>query len=354
MNRLLARLAAGLALSLAFTFASAAEPAKGKSPGDVAAEAFFKLHGDKEAPLNAARIQQLQAAGFGFLTSYPTHSRAGSVINALVTFGSTIRDKKLAPLRDYWGSQLNYEIVNRRTKSDVTADVGLVLASLDAACVGSVVKTAGSREKLDNYRAKIDQLAELEGSMRFRPAHERDYIQVVYTLNAKAGEAQARKLAGHPDKKLAAVGQEELNLIELAKGPLELKADTLDGRGFDAAQLRGKVLYFIFWSTTDEASQKDLTPLKDYYKPYQKLGVEIITVSHDTDRAAAEKFMKDKGYVWPVLFDGRGTKGEFSMKLNIAKLPGSALFNQQGLFVSNTVRTSKLEPEVMKLGIKRK
>jgi peroxiredoxin len=288
------------------------------------------------------------------LTDYPTHGRASSVISALVNFGSTIRDKKLAPMRDYWGSQLNYEIVNRRTKPGISDDVQLVMTALDASYAGYEAKTTNSREKLDNYRGKINQLAELDRRLRFLPGLEREYVQLVYTLNMKLGEAQARKLAAHPDKKLAAVGQEELNLIEMAKHPLELKAASLDGREFDAGQLRGKVLYFLFWSTTNEPSQKELASLKDYYKPYQKLGVEIITVAHDSDRAAVEKFVKAKGYIWPVLFDGQGAQGEFSAKLNIVKLPGSALFNQQGMFVGNTVRADKLESEVIKLGIKRK
>jgi len=352
MNSLLVRLTAGLALSLACSFA--AEPAKGKSTGDVAADAFFKLRDDKEAALNLARIQQLQVAGLGFLATYPTHARAGSVINALANFGSTIKDKKLVTLRDYWGSQLSYEIVNRRTKSDVTDDVRLVLASLDAAYAAYEVRTAGSRGRPDNFRAKIDRLAELEGSARFLPGHEREYIRVLLPLNAKLGEAQARNLAASPDKKLAAVGQEELNLIEISKQPLELTATALDGSAFDAAQLRGKVLYFIFWATTNEASLKELAALEDFYKPYQKLGVEIITVAHDTDRAALAKFVKGQGHAWPVLFDGQGSKGEFSGRLNVRNLPSSALFNQQGMLVSTGVKSDMLAPEVIKLGIKQK
>lgn len=354
MHRMLARFATGLALSLVCACAFAAGPAKEKTPGDAAADAFFKLRDDKAAALNPARIQKLQAAGLGFLTTYPTHARVGSVISALANFGSTIRDKKLAPLRDYWGSQLGYEIVNRRTKSDAPDEVRLALASLDAAYANYEVRTAGSKDKLEAYRDKIDRLANMAGSARFLPGHERDYVQLVFALNPRVGEAQARKLAAHPDKKLAAIGQEELNLIEMRKQPLELKAATLDGRAFDAAQLRGKVLYFVFWLTTGEASLKELATLKDFHQPYQKLGVEIVTVSHDTDREAVAKFVQDRGYAWPVLFDGQGSRGEFSAKLNAHNLPASALFNQQGMFVGTGVRSNRLEAEVTKLGIKRK
>lgn len=352
MHLLLVRLTAGLALSLACAFA--AEPAKGKSPGDEAAAEFFKLRDDKTAVLTPARIQQLQAAGLEFLSTYPSHARVGSVISALAGFGGTIRDKKLAPMRDYWGSMLNYEIVTRRTKSGISDEARLAFTSLDVAYAGYLLRTAGSREKLNEFRAKIDQLAEMEGSAGFLPGHEREYLQVLQVVNPVQAAAHARKLIAGNDKKLAEVGQEELNLIEIRRQPLELKAATLDGRDFDAAQMRGKVLYFVFWATTNEASIKELGALKESYQPYKKQGVEIIAVAHDPDREVVAKFVKSKGYAWPVLFDGQGMKGEFGMRVNVRNLPASALFNQQGMFVATGVRSNRLAGELAKLGIKTK
>ena len=352
MLRLLARLLLGLALSLAVSVA--ADPVKEKSPGDIATEAFFKLRDDKEAKLDGARVIALQKAGLDFLTAYPTHPRANSVVSALANFGSTIRDKKLQSMRDYWGSQLNYEIVSRRTKSDARDEVRAVIGSLDAAYACYVARTATSRESLDTYRDRIDRLADLPGGSRYLPNHEREYIQTLLLVGTKQAEAQARRLIEGGDKRLAAVGQEELNLIELGRTPLELKATALDGREFDAAALRGKVLYFVFWSSTNEASVKELAALQDFYKPYQKLGVEIITIAHDTDREALAKFVKAKQYAWPVLCDGLGNKGEFSVKVNAKNVPMSALFNQQGTLVRAGLKSSQLEPEVIKLGIKRK
>lgn len=352
MHRLFATIFASLTLGVACVLA--AEPAKGKSPGDEAAAAFFKLRDDKAAALTPARIQELQAAGLGFLTTYPGHARAGNVISALAGFGSTIRDKKLAAMRDYWGSQLNYEIVTRRGRSDLTDEARLAFASLDTAYAGYVVRTAVSRDKLNEFRARIDGLAEMEGGARFLPGHEREYLNVLQVVNPVQAVAHARKLIAGNDKKLAEVGQEELNLIEIRRQPLELKATTLGGGAFDAAQLRGKVLYFVFWATTNEASVRELAALKDSYPSYKKQGVEIITVAHDADGEALAKFVKSKGYAWPVLFDGQGDKGEFGTRLNVRSPPASALFNQQGMFVATGVRSNRLAGELAKLGIKTK
>lgn len=349
MNRLLTRLAACLALTL--TLAFAAEP-KEKSPGDVAAEAFFKLRDDKEAKLDSDRILKLQKVGLDFLAAYPTHGRANNVVSALANFAGTIRDKKQQALRDYWGSSLNYEIVNRRTKADVTDEARAIFCSLDAAHAGYLARTLTSRDTVETFRAKIDRLAETEGGARYVPAQERDYVRLLLTISAKQAEAHARKLIESSDKRLAAVGREELNLIELARTPLDLKVPTLDGKGFEAAAWRGKVVYFMFWSSTNEASVKELDAQKSEYKRLQKLGVEIVTVAHDTDRAALEKVVKDKGYAWPVLFDGQGAKGQLSEQLGARNLPTGALFNQQGTLVRQAVRVNQLNGELAKLGIK--
>lgn len=276
------------------------------------------------------------------------------MISALAGFGATLKDKKQQPIRDYWATTLNYEIISRRTKSEVTDDARAALAALDAAYNGALARAALSKETLETFRAKIDRLKETEGGARFLPTQERDYIRVLTSISVKQAESQARKLMASADKKLAAVGQEELDLIELGRTPLELKAPTIDGKGFDAAALRGKVVYFLFWSASNEASVKELADLKDDYKRLQKAGVEIVTVCQDTDRAVVEKLAKDKGYAWPIVFDGQGGKGELSDKLNVRSVPTGALFNQQGTLVRVGVKGSQLTSEVTKLGIKTK
>ena len=347
-----------VALAICFfcagAFSAPAKPAKEKSAGDVAAEEFFKLRDAKEAVPSPARFAEVIKSGFSYLTQYPTHGRVNNVISSLATFGTTIKDKKLAALRASWSSLLQYEILRQGGSDKLDDDAKAAFKALSAAAAGSTVRDAVTRENVEAFRDKIDRLAEMPGAARFLSEQEKSYLEVVEFMNPAAAEKQGQKLLAHPDKKVASMAQDELNLMKLRHQPLELKFSALDGREVDTAQLRGKVLYFVFWSTTDEVSLKDFAELKDFYKPYQKLGVEIITVSHDTDKAALAKFVTDKRYAWPVICDGEGAKGEFSASLNVRKLPASALFNQKGMLVATGVRSSKLEAEVIKLGIKQK
>lgn len=346
-----------LALAAGTLFAGALsaqpKPAKEKSPGDIAADEFFQLRNSKDAP-TPARFVELINSGLGFLAKYPTHGRVNAVIDSLATYGTTIKDKKLAALRASWMSRLQYEIIRQGGGDKLSEEAQTAFKAAAAAAAGNTVRDAVTKENVETFRDKIDRLAEMPGAGRFLSDQEKSYLEVLEFVNAASAEKHAQKLLNHPDKKVASMAQDELNLITMRQKPLELKFSALDGSEVDTAQLRGKVIYFVFWSTTNESSTKDLAELKDFYKPYQKLGVEIITVSHDTDKEAVAKYVKDKKFAWPVIFDGQGSKGEFSLSLNARKLPASALFNQKGILAATGVRSSKLEPEVIKLGIKRK
>ncbi len=330
------------------------KPAKEKSPGDIAAEEFFKLRDNKEAAPTPARFVEIINSGLSFLAKYPTHSKVSSVISSLATYGTTIRDKKLAALRASWLSRLQYEILRQGGSDALSEEAKTAFKAMGAAAAGAAARDNMSRETIDAYRDKIDRLAEMPDPSRFLAEQEKGYLDMLRMLKGDGAEKQAQKLRTHPDKKVAGMAQDELNLMAMRKQPLELKFTALDGHEVDVAQMRGKVLYFVFWSTTNEASTKDLAELKDFYVPYQKLGVEIITVSHDTDKDAVTKYVKDKHWAWPVLFDGQGNKGEFSAKLNARNPPASALFDQNGILATTGVRSSKLEAEVIKLGIKKK
>ncbi|WP_438481459.1 TlpA family protein disulfide reductase [Oleiharenicola lentus] len=354
MNRLRLLGVALLACACVASVWSQSKNAAEKTPADIAADAFFKLRDEKDAVPSQARFAQIIKSGLGFLTQYPAEKRTSGVITGLATFGSTIKDKKLAPQRAAWLPLLKYEVINQGG-SDKSEPARLAFAALSASIAGVEAKEMPNRATVEAFREKIDRLAELPGASRFLPEQERAFIQVLKQASPKNAEQHANALLKHSEKAVVQVARDELNLIEIAKQPLELKFTALDGKPVDVAQLRGKVVYLFFWATTNEASVKELAALKEIYFTYKKPGFEIISVSHDKEAAkdAVIKQMKDARLAVPVLLDGQGSKGELSQKLNVRSLPASALFDKNGMFVSTNVRATRLEAEVKKLlGIK--
>jgi cytochrome c biogenesis protein CcmG, thiol:disulfide interchange protein DsbE len=59
---------------------------------------------------------------------------------------------------------------------------------------------------------------------------------------------------------------------------------TLDGRTFDLAELRGKVVLVNYWATWCAPCRKEMPKLDAFYKRYHDRGLEIISISIDFDR----------------------------------------------------------------------
>ena len=65
----------------------------------------------------------------------------------------------------------------------------------------------------------------------------------------------------------------------------------------------------------------------------RKRGFELVTVSYDKaeDRQKLEKYIKESRVAWPVYFDGKAAKNDFSPKINASGVPRLYIFDQKGI-----------------------
>jgi peroxiredoxin len=273
------------------------------------------------------------AAGLSYLTKYPTHGRVNEAIRELAFFGMAI-DSKQPALRASFSSNLKLEVTNLRFKEGMSDPAKAVLAGLDAAVADYDARTAYSADNLNTLREKIDTLAETPGGGRFLLERERSYAHIaIVNGGGQRAEAHLKKLLEHKEKPVAAMAQEELNIVNARKEPYALKFTGFDGKEVDLEKLRGKVVGLYFWSSANKGSMDRLEALKQLHSDYRKKGFELVTVSYDKeeDRAKLEKAIKDNRVAWPVYFDGKAAKGEFGTKLNVTGVPRFLLFDQKGI-----------------------
>jgi len=95
---------------------------------------------------------------------------------------------------------------------------------------------------------------------------------------------------------LAAAPVQAAPEIGAAAPPLVLTA--LDGRSFDLAKLRGKVVLVNYWATWCAPCRKEMPKLNAFYQRYHNRGLEIIGISIDfpRDLLKAEKAAKAVAY----------------------------------------------------------
>lgn len=322
-----------------------------KSPGDLAADAFYKVYGDKEAKLSQERFGQVITAGFAYLIKFPTHGRANGVIKDLANFGDSIKDPKLKAYRSAYVTQLKFQVVDQRYKEGVTDDAKAALAALEAAAVDFETRDAPSRDAINQLREKIDALAAAPGGLRYLSDREKSYAEILSRgVSPAAGEAHLNKLLKHADKGIAGMARTELNMVELKKAPYELKFTAFDGKPVDVAALRGKVVVMVIWSGQSENTLKAIDAVKQAQSFFKK-SVEVIGVSFDkeADREKVTKFIKDNKITWPVHYDGKEAKNEWAPKMNLPRLPVIVVFDKKGMFVTNNLPVAQVEGAVKKL-----
>lgn len=135
---------------------------------------------------------------------------------------------------------------------------------------------------------------------------------------------------------------------EVKSKPLEIKFTALDGKEFDLAALKGKVVLVDFWATWCGPCIAELPNVISTYKKLHDKGFEIVGISFDQDKAKLESMIKDKEMPWPQYFDGQGWKNKFGQQFGINSIPRMWLVDKKGMVVDTNGREN-LAAKVEKL-----
>ena len=179
------------------------------------------------------------------------------------------------------------------------------------------------------------------------------FLEYAARLVPAAASKWRERLAGSPNAMMRHLAAAETALAEARVRPMEMSFTALDGREVDLAKLRGKVVLIDFRGVTWCGACRDEEPfMKAAYAEFREHGFEIITITYETkpeSRAFVEKFVRDRGLVWPHYFDGQGAKNPYIERFGITGVPEHFLLDQQGLLVTTDVRGRKLAPAVRRL-----
>jgi len=93
--------------------------------------------------------------------------------------------------------------------------------------------------------------------------------------------------------------------LDLPGKELKLVGTTFNGSDFDMASLKNKFVLVYFWSSTTRACEEEHPYMLSVYNKFKNRGFEIVGISLDEGKSAADAFIKKLEMPWINLWDSR-------------------------------------------------
>jgi len=141
---------------------------------------------------------------------------------------------------------------------------------------------------------------------------------------------QARDLTN--DAPLKRQIADDLGRIDRLNLPLDLRFPTIQGKDFDVANNKGKVVVIVFWSAESPHCILWMPKFRKAIASLPRDRFIVATVSVDTNRAELDRRRTEFGLAdWPTFFDGKGWESPTIRQLGINALPTVFVIDKSGL-----------------------
>lgn len=112
--------------------------------------------------------------------------------------------------------------------------------------------------------------------------------------------------------------------------------------------LRGQVVLVNFWATWCPHCRHEMPAKQAFYRDYRDRGFTILAWSVDESHAEVDRFMRERGYDFPVSLAPPGAQSAFAVN----RLPTSFIVDRNGVIrhrIAGQVHYARLEALVLPL-----
>lgn len=133
---------------------------------------------------------------------------------------------------------------------------------------------------------------------------------------------------------------------------LDFTQKDINGNDFTLSELVGKpnAIILDFWASWCPDCRKANPDLVKIYNQFKDKGLEIVSISLDTDQAKWKKAIADDNLTWPYhVSDLKGWNNEVAQQYTISFIPQNLILDKNGVILDKNVPFEKMEELLSKL-----
>ncbi len=162
------------------------------------------------------------------------------------------------------------------------------------------------------------------------------------------------RAAGTPNAKaIADVLEGTARRLDLPGNPVQVTGTTLEGKEFDVANWKGKVVLIDFWATWCGPCVAEMPHLQELYEAHHLQGLEIVGISLDDNIRRLQSFVGLHELPWPILFDerttGQGGDNPIAAYYGITGIPTMFLVDREGKVAAVNLYGTELDEKIQSL-----
>lgn len=137
--------------------------------------------------------------------------------------------------------------------------------------------------------------------------------------------------------------------IGLGERSKNFQARTRDGQMFNLWRQKGKVVLVHFWATWCGPCHDDMPALMKTWRQFKDRGLEVISISLDSDQTRLNQYLKRFNLPWKMVFTGKGWQDETVKRYGISSVPSYWLIDKKSVLRAMDLKGRELNMAIAQL-----